>query len=78
VAGYFLHCCASSVPSRRIEWSGEEWREKERNVCPDKFSPEVGGFIYGFVPSKKGRKILCKSGVTFFIFYFYFLFLTTV
>ena len=46
VADYFLHCCASSVPSRRIwmvEWSGVERSGKA--LCPVPVWPEVGGYI---------------------------------
>ena len=60
MAGYFLHCCASSVPSRGIggreEYGGIERSREEGTCCPDNQSGlKLGGLYMHLPPPKKGK-----------------------
>jgi hypothetical protein len=67
VACYFLHCCASSVPSRRIEWSGVVVESGGKNLSPNQSGSKREGLYMHLLLPKMGRELGAKVGGINFI-----------
>ena len=62
MAGYFLHCCASSVPSRgdRVEW----WKElRGKNWVLSSLAQSWGVYIEFALPNWEGGKVCTDHGL---------------
>ena len=62
MAGYFLHCCASSVPSRgdRVEWSDEV---RGKNWVLSSLAQSWGVYIEFGLPNWEGGKVCTDHGL---------------